>query len=437
MLTYLLPWHWPPVRFFFRRSRKSETDYETILASVAQEVSQVQSRLTQIRTRERRAVITIPFYILVLWAAYTWVCWYAAWLSPVSKILETLLVSSGLGADRHLQDEERDQPHQYGLDPTRTLLWIPIIATPLLLLFGRRLVRWWYERIASAEESHLRRLRKTQRSKIDEIKKATRYDHLRMLLDKYDDTQSTAAAAYNTPRRPGGPNGQRGANQAQQQQMMLQKGLGVNSASGATASAGSKQQRRSMPEPPVNLLREAVKAGGAAEGDSNGGEARPGLERQGSSSDAAQKDSQSAEGAFAAEGTGSKEGSSTKTHQFPVSASMPHLAALSQASSAESHQALLQLQTHQASSPQSQQPSPLQRQLMQSHAYQGAFTSQQQQRTFLDKIADLMLGPDPSTRGPGPEQRYALICPDCHRHNGLCMKEDFEEIRESSSDPPT
>jgi len=74
-------------------------------------------------------------------------------------------------------------------------------------------VRWWYHRLAEAEESHIRTLRRTQRDKIDEIKAATRFDRLRLLLEKYDDGPSnkTSTASQN-------PNKAASSSQSRQQQ---------------------------------------------------------------------------------------------------------------------------------------------------------------------------------------------------------------------------
>ena len=49
----------------------------------------------------------------------------------------------------------------------------------------------------------------------------------------------------------------------------------------------------------------------------------------------------------------------------------------------------------------------------------------------MDKVADAILGADPGLAGP--EQKYALICVRCHTHNGLALKDEFDEIRKSKS----
>lgn len=49
------------------------------------------------------------------------------------------------------------------------------------------------------------------------------------------------------------------------------------------------------------------------------------------------------------------------------------------------------------------------------------------QKTWMDKLADAILGADPSATGP--EQKYALICARCHAHNGLALKIEFNEVQ--------
>ncbi|KDN36328.1 hypothetical protein K437DRAFT_260152 [Tilletiaria anomala UBC 951] len=403
-LRYLLPWHWLPFRLFSRR--KSETDYETILESLAKDVVKVQSRLTQIRQRERRAMITIPFYILVIWAFHTWLCWYMAWLGPLSEVPAALLS----GEELHWK---------------KTGSWLPVLSTPVGLLFGRRIVRWWYKRIATAEEKHLRRLRKTQRSKIEEIKKATRYDHLRMLLSKYDDTQG----ATNTPRRPspGVPSGGstarvEGQQQQQlthiQQQQQVQKGLG-------TQSSMDNPQRRSMSNPSqlgIHLRHSETEKSPTEVGENGAAFAskqHPNFPHKASNGSPVV---QQVDTVLAAAKNGNASGSEDVRPRLSSDSVQQQQQRANQQATAFSASSAHDV--HIPSSIQQQQsyrkPLPLAQIQPQVQA---------PSRTFLDKVADLMLGPDPTTRGPGPEQRYALICPDCKRHNGLCMKEDWEEIQ--------
>lgn len=65
---------------------------------------------------------------------------------------------------------------------------------------------------------------------------------------------------------------------------------------------------------------------------------------------------------------------------------------------------------------------------------QASFQTPQQQlrfeKTWLDRVADKVLGVDSQSQQLAAEQRYALICRVCFTHNGLCPKEDWEEVRE-------
>lgn len=42
----------------------------------------------------------------------------------------------------------------------------------------------------------------------------------------------------------------------------------------------------------------------------------------------------------------------------------------------------------------------------------------------MDRVLEYLVG-------DGPQNRYALICRNCHSHNGMALKEEFEYISES------
>ena len=54
----------------------------------------------------------------------------------------------------------------------------------------------------------------------------------------------------------------------------------------------------------------------------------------------------------------------------------------------------------------------------------------QSRRHWLDRVADKVLGAEAGGQEVKAEQRYALICRICFTHNGLCPKEEWEEVRE-------
>lgn len=214
------------------------------------------------------------------------------------------------------------------------------------IFFARRIVKWWYRRVGAAEggqpgvqarshlvvlaltscltlaDKHLKELHRQRREKVEEIKRATRYDHLRKLLEKYDDEGKAAGRGQQT-----------GKQTAQQKP--------------AQQPAGQQQQSR----PP------------------QGSQAMP---------------------------------------MTPGRGTMPPMAAGGQP------------------------PLP--------SGMRGAAPQQQfvrppppvapVQRTWLDRVADAVLGADAASSTLGPEQKYALICSQCKRHNGLATRDEFDEIRE-------
>ncbi|ETS64958.1 hypothetical protein PaG_00401 [Moesziomyces aphidis] len=278
-----LPW---------RRANR-ETDYESVLARLEGEINDVQSRLTQIRLRERRASVTLTLQAFLLWAIYTAVCWFFGLLT----------------LRRSHSDSGR----------TRAMLvWLPVLASPVLIISTRRIVRWWYRRIGAAEDKHLIDLRRQKREKVDEIKRATKYDHLRMLLDKYDE---------------GGPKPAEAATPVKQK---------------AGSKSGSPSSKQGTPPA----------------------------------------------------------GASTSTP--PHSGNVPALST-PEAHALQAQRMALMRQQGGVGIPAPVRPAVV------------------LQKTWMDKVADAILGADPTATGP--EQKYALICARCHMHNGLALKEEFHEVQ--------
>jgi hypothetical protein len=275
--------------------KTSETDYETVLSRLSKDITSVQTRLVRINQRERRASVTLTFYAILLWLLYAVGLWY--W-----------------SADKRLEMTKSE----------RLKLWSPVILGLFFILSTRFLVRWWYARIAQGEEKHLRSLQRTRRKKIDEIKQATRYDHLRSLLEKYDDT-----APPKTPDEANRPK---------------------------IKARGSSR---------------AAKTGKVAEGDNQ---------------------------------TTPRKGRVSETPAGP-SLAVNDVAIgrdgkpASEKLAAGSESALLLRR-------QSQLP-----------------------RTWLDRVADKILGAEAGGQQVAAEQRYALICRICFTHNGLCPKEEWEEVQ--------
>lgn len=56
-------------------------------------------------------------------------------------------------------------------------------------------------------------------------------------------------------------------------------------------------------------------------------------------------------------------------------------------------------------------------------------TSPARQRSWYDRLADAILGDDPSSLSGDVSQKYALICEKCAKHNGLVPREQYMELR--------
>ncbi|TFK63458.1 hypothetical protein BDN72DRAFT_826596 [Pluteus cervinus] len=142
--------------------KKPEEDYETVLASLAKNIEQRQKQLSEIRLRERRATLLVTLYTLTSWVAYV-TLWY---LNLLPKFLG----------------------HHKSAQLQKVLMISPVLVGPIVILFVRRIVQIWYQRIGNAEEKVLQDLLKKQRTTVEEIKQKTNYYTTRDLLQKYDET---------------------------------------------------------------------------------------------------------------------------------------------------------------------------------------------------------------------------------------------------------
>ncbi|KAL4246655.1 Endoplasmic reticulum junction formation protein lunapark [Abortiporus biennis] len=145
---------------WFKKSQRE--DYEQVLASLASDIQKRQTRLSEIRLRERRSTLNFSLIAFSLWVA--WVSlWYMDYLPNLSH-----------------------HPRKSTFE--KAVRGIPVFVGPIIILFIRRIVQIWYHRIGDAEEKHLIALRKQQREKIEQIKKQTNYYTTKTLLERYEGT---------------------------------------------------------------------------------------------------------------------------------------------------------------------------------------------------------------------------------------------------------
>ncbi|WFD08383.1 hypothetical protein MVES1_003755 [Malassezia vespertilionis] len=162
----MLPWwpkSWNP---FSRWHTTSAFDYDTILARLTEEIESVEATLLDIKVRRSRATRSVMRTMLSIWVGFLGVFWGYAWV---------------------MHSSERAW--------YRTVLLLGLVlGTPLFLAVLYRAISLWFGRMEGAQESHLNALRSQRQDKINEIKKATDYEHLRVLLDRYDEKRQEGQA---------------------------------------------------------------------------------------------------------------------------------------------------------------------------------------------------------------------------------------------------
>lgn len=176
----VLPW-WPKAwNPFSRWTWANSYDYESLLDALEKEIQSTESTLADIRARKRRAIHNVLQIMITLWIISLIVLW----------VFSSFFWGNEWAASRSL------------------VVVLLLLGTPLFIAVLHRVVSVWFRRLERAQESHLGLLRKQKRDKINEIKKATDFDHLRSLLDRFDNEKkrdpkstSTDAQATNIKKR--------------------------------------------------------------------------------------------------------------------------------------------------------------------------------------------------------------------------------------------
>ncbi|PBK63480.1 hypothetical protein ARMSODRAFT_963091 [Armillaria solidipes] len=150
---------------FFRKNK--EDDYETILASLAADIQKRQTKLADIRLRERRSTLFVTLYTFIAWVVYV-ALWYTGALPSLAGYYRNFRVEKAVKG-------------------------LPVVVGPIIILFIRRIVQIWYTRKGDAEEKTLQKLMKEQRTKVEEIKKKTNYYSTRELLQRYDENSPASS----------------------------------------------------------------------------------------------------------------------------------------------------------------------------------------------------------------------------------------------------
>jgi hypothetical protein len=122
--------------------QKEPEDFGQILAALALDVQKRETRLNEIRLRERRATLLVTLYTLAGWGAYLGL-WYAQVLPQASKHRINSPVDKAIKAFPAVLG-----PIMYVILPQRTPHAYMMASR---ILFTRRIVQLWYNRKGNAE----------------------------------------------------------------------------------------------------------------------------------------------------------------------------------------------------------------------------------------------------------------------------------------------
>ncbi|ORY32080.1 hypothetical protein BCR39DRAFT_524090 [Naematelia encephala] len=158
--------------------KSAAPDYETLLSRLATDIDDAKTHLSEIRLRERRALLLVNAYGIALWAVWVGLWWVGG------------LPFGLLGWDARGRN-------------AKVVGGAGIAAGPIFVHLLNRLLHLYFYRQRHSEESHLRKLLADQRKQVEEIKKITNYDSTRKLIERYD--AGGGMPMPSTPPQGGGP----------------------------------------------------------------------------------------------------------------------------------------------------------------------------------------------------------------------------------------
>jgi hypothetical protein len=123
-------------------SQKQPEDFGQILASLALDIQKRETRLNEIRLRERRATLLVTMYTFAGWGAYLGL-WYAQLLPRMSKYKPNSEVEKAIKGFLAI------------LGPIMYVIRVPFMHTRpnrfSRILFTRRIVQLWFNRKGNIE----------------------------------------------------------------------------------------------------------------------------------------------------------------------------------------------------------------------------------------------------------------------------------------------
>ncbi|KAI9032241.1 hypothetical protein DFJ74DRAFT_327497 [Hyaloraphidium curvatum] len=161
---------------FSRKKDPTDEEYERTLADLDGKIRRAERSLSELKQRESRSIADLAFYCAALYVLY----------------LGFYILAVYLPGDRSGYSE---------------LTWVGLtflaIVLPVIMWYFVRFVRWLHRRRQASTMKDLEALRKSQKDTVEELKKRTKFDKTKNLIEKYGGDSGSG-----TPRRPlSGPNG--------------------------------------------------------------------------------------------------------------------------------------------------------------------------------------------------------------------------------------
>ncbi|CEI91215.1 hypothetical protein G6F70_000908 [Rhizopus microsporus] len=141
---------------FFSKEKTDSKDYEKILSELDNKIQKAESRLSEIKIRQRRTSFMWIIYSLIIWV-FCLVYLFRQVNDPFNSAEDYLIPS------------------------------LPVVLLPLGIYYIRRGLIYFYDMKQKKEEANLSVLRKEQKEKIEELKKKTSYYTTQSLIERYDE----------------------------------------------------------------------------------------------------------------------------------------------------------------------------------------------------------------------------------------------------------
>ncbi|KAI8975556.1 hypothetical protein BDF20DRAFT_614749 [Mycotypha africana] len=136
---------------YSREKRDSSADFEQVLSKLDTDIRKVETRLSEIKIKQRKASFLWVIYSIVIWILCVLYLFYLF----LNEITQRDIIYGG----------------------------IPAILLPI-----GKLIVWWYDQRTKKEELKLATLRKEQKDKLEDLKKKTSYYTTQSLIEKYDES---------------------------------------------------------------------------------------------------------------------------------------------------------------------------------------------------------------------------------------------------------